>query len=773
MLLPLFKDYISVIRKNELENHIDESIWVKIQGKGTTFLLCSTYRPEWTDADYWTRLNHAIGMGYQINQNIILTGDLNSDLFTSHNNKLIDTMNLFNLTNVIEKPTRVTEHSSTLLDPIIISDSIHYSFSDVLKVPSDISDHDASIIFIECPKFQTRSFQREVWLYERTDNEKIASKLDTVDWNALLSDSQDVDEMCNTFTETFLRVARECIPTKIVTIRNNDRPWFNSELRREIRKRDRIRKTVKKYSKQSDIDKYKKQRNRVNNLKKIAKEHFEQNLDNINLENISNPKTYWKIMKMLIKSNKECSNIPPLQNIIQDEGLEEIVYGDDEKCELLNKYFSFISSLEDANVPLPDIELKTDNFLRDIVITTEEIVDIIKIINPNKASGPDIISHKMLKICPEKIAAPLQIIFNKSLLQCKYPTSWKIAHVIAIFIKGDKSLPSNYRPISLISCVGKIMERVIYKYVFNHLQRNKLIYEYQSGFLPKYSTVHQLLEMYNCILNSLEKKEISCFVFCDFSKAFDKVWHKGLIHKIKSYGVDSNLLNWFSSYLQDRQQRVLINKSSSSLCNVSAGVPQGSVLGPLLFIMYINDIAEKLISLTRLFADDTSFSYSNRDELQIKTVIAHDLKELDEWSKKWLMTFNSDKTEIMLFSNTDIPEFNFTFNERTIPITNSHKHLGVTFSSDAKWNIHVENILLSIYKHLNVLRKLKYKLSRKNLEKLYLVYIRPIFEYACEVWDNYGVGNSNKLDHLQLEAARIVTGLPIFASSLICDLSVF
>ena len=210
-----------------------------------------------------------------------------------------------------------------------------------------------------------------------------------------------------------------------------------------------------------------------------------------------------------------------------------------------------------------------------------------------------------------------QIDQHSIILQCKYPTSWKIAHVIAIFKKGDKSLPSNYRPISLISCVGKIMECVIYKYVFNHLQRNKLIFEYQSGFLSKYSTVHQLLEMYNCILSSLEKKEISCFVFCDFSKAFDKVSHKGLMHKIKSYSVDSNLLNWFSNYLQDRQYRVLINNSSSSLCNVSAGVPHRSVLDPLLFIMYINDIAEKLISLSRPFADDTSFScYSNRDELQ-------------------------------------------------------------------------------------------------------------------------------------------------------------
>ena len=138
----------------------------------------------------------------------------------------------------------------------------------------------------------------------------------------------------------------------------------------------------------------------------------------------------------------------------------------------------------------------------------------------------------MLKISPEKIAEPLQIIFSKSLRQGKYPSSWKIAHVIAILKKGDASLLSNYPPISLISCVGKIMERVVYTNVYNYLVRNKLIYEYQSGFLPKHSTIHQLSELYNYILNSLEKKEFSCFLLCDFSKAFDKVWHRGLIHKM-------------------------------------------------------------------------------------------------------------------------------------------------------------------------------------------------------------------------------------------------
>ena len=168
--------------------------------------------------------------------------------------------------------------------------------------------------------------------------------------------------------------------------------------------------------------------------------------------------------------------------------------------------------------------------------------------------------------------------------------------------------------------------------------------------------------------------------------------------------------------------------TSSTVCEVSAGVPQGSVLVPLLFLIYINDIGEKLLSLSRLFADDTSLGYSSQNVVEIENVINHDLCELKTWSTKWLMSFNPDKNEIMLFSNTHVRyNFNFTFNGNNIPITTSHKHLGVTLSSDAKWNNHIENIILSVSRHLGILRKLKYRLSRQNLEKLYLVYIHPIF----------------------------------------------
>jgi hypothetical protein len=159
----------------------------------------------------------------------------------------------------------------------------------------------------------------------------------------------------------------------------------------------------------------------------------------------------------------------------------------------------------------------------------------------------------MLQIAPEKIVEPLQIIFSKLLRQGKYLSSWTIAHVIAIIKKSDASSLSNYRPISLIGCIGKIMERVVYKNVYDYLVRNKLIYEYQSGFPPKHSTIHQLLELYNSILNSLEKKEFNCFLLCDFSKAFDKVWHRGLIHKINYYSIKGPLIKWFENYLYQRK----------------------------------------------------------------------------------------------------------------------------------------------------------------------------------------------------------------------------
>ena len=306
------------------------------------------------------------------------------------------------------------------------------------------------------------------------------------------------------------------------------------------------------------------------------------------------------------------------------------------------------------------------------------------------------------------------------------------------------------------------MERVTYKYIFNHIKN--LIYEFQSGFLKGHSTVFQLLEIYHKVCSNLDDKISTILIFCDISKAFDKVWHRGLLTKLRSYGISGDLLKWLKDYLENRKQAVFVNNESSNLGNVRAGVPQGSVLGPLLFLIYINDICDNLSNLARLFADDTSLSYSGTNYQLMESQINDDLNILNEWAKTWLVDFNSKKTKALILSKAVTPTININFNNEVVEIVKNHKHLGITLSCDGSWSEHIEKIANSALKKVNTLRKLKFRLSKNALSNIYITFIRPIMEYACEVWDGCSQQDIEKLEKIQLVAARIVTGLPNFAS---------
>ena len=357
------------------------------------------------------------------------------------------------------------------------------------------------------------------------------------------------------------------------------------------------------------------------------------------------------------------------------------------------------------------------------------------------------------------------LLFNKSLHERVFPDQWKIAYVIPLFKSGDKSLPSNYRPVSLLSCVSKLLEKIVFKNIFNHLHENKLLYKYQSGFIPGYSTTHQLIELYNKILLALNDKLVTSITFADISKAFDTVWIKALLYKLEKYGIKGDLLCWLKSYLCSRSQKVVLKDSLSKFGKLNAGVPQGSVLGPLLFLIYINDIADGFSGFGRLFADDTSIGHTAPNESILKNLISTDLVYLNAWSNRWLVKFNPNKTDIMIFSMKTIQSnFSFDFDGTTLEPVHTHKHLGVIFSSDCKWSKHVDKLIEKTSKQLNVLRKLKFRLKREYLEKIYMTFIRPILEYSSEVWDNCGQTNSDRLENIQIEAARIVTGLTSYAS---------
>ena len=379
------------------------------------------------------------------------------------------------------------------------------------------------------------------------------------------------------------------------------------------------------------------------------------------------------------------------------------------------------TNLDTSGASLPHPPAQPDFSLDEFVVMEDEVLNVLQSLDTNKASGPDGISARILREAAPIIASSLTDLINLSLRSHKFPTSWKRANVIALHKKNERSDVKNYRPTSLLCCVSKVMEKCIFKHVFNFLRDHSLITRFQSGFVPNDSTVNQLVELYHLFSEALDhKKDVKC-VFCDISKAFDKVWHKGILFKLKQIGINNSLLLWFSSYLSHRQQRVVINGCESSWGFVNAGVPQGSVLGPLLFLVYINDIVDVVNSNIRLFADDTTLYVTTDDINEGSTILNADLQSIMNWSHQWLITFSPPKTESLLATlKHDTPVGPpLIMNNDVITEVTAHKHLGVTFSQNLSWTNHILDICQKTSKRLDILTGLKNRLDRKSLEIMY------------------------------------------------------
>lgn len=756
---------LKVDRLPNLEHPGDEAIWLKVTLHNIDFIICTIYRPENSILPFWENLRSSIYTAFDISPNVIITGDFNVDLLTVQpNHVFLEIISSFSLSNVILEPTRICQTRSSLLDPILLSDSLSCIDSSVINIDRTVSDHEGCIVCVKLPCSFKSAYNRKVWLYKRADFERFNDLISQYDWEGTFLNCESVDSACETFSNVFIEFAEICIPSKLVTVRPNDKPWMTSELRTNIRKRDRLHKIARNSKSIKDIKKFKSQRNKVNNMKKYSRSNFYENVHGM-IDNYfsTDPKAYWRLIKRLLKSSGTSPIIPTLVDPVSDN----IITCDVDKADLLNDYFCSITRIDDSNVQIPSIPLKTNKRLNTVRVTHSEIRDVLQILKLGKASGQDEISHHMLKNVCNTICKPLELLFNMSLSAAVYPKLWKLAKVMPLFKKGDRHSPSNYRPISLLSTVGKVFERVIFKHMYNYFIENALFYKYQSGFLSGHSTVYQLIEIYHNICLSLEEKKHTCIVFCDISKAFDRVWHTGLYIKLKSYGIDGELLAWLNDYLHGRHQNVCVNGSFSKLGSIDAGVPQGSILGPLLFLIYINDIADIFNSACRLFADDTSLQCSSSSCLEIQTNLNKDLESLSKWAETWLVSFNPNKTDVLFISNcSDLDELlELEFDGNVLDFTDNHRHLGVTFNSSAKWEDHIEAMYSSVMKKINVLRKLKFILKRDALLRIYRTFILPILEYACELWDGCSKIESEKLEKAQREAARIITGLPSYASN--------
>ena len=409
--------------------------------------------------------------------------------------------------------------------------------------------------------------------------------------------------------------------------------------------------------------------------------------------------------------------------------------------------------------PLPQLNVR-ETKMAPLHLSIEEVTNVIKDLDCNKAVGPDMVHNRLIVSAQPLIAEPLTILFNKSLENGVFPDVWKVAHVIPIYKqKGNRSSCKNYRPISLLSCVGKILEKCVQKHLVKFLKDHNIITPSQSGFTNGDSTIYQLLNIYDDILNALDKDIPTQVVFFDISKAFDRVWHRGLLHKLHAIGIRDSLLNWFENYLTNRTQAVVVKGSKSSFLTVSAGVPQGSVLGPTLFLLYINDLNNGIESTTKLFADDTSIYLSLADELNRTRILNTDLETINIWAKTWKVSFNSQKTELLnICKRNTIMDNQLIFDDSVLQPSTFHKHLGLTLQGNCKWDSHVISLVARCQTLVACLKSYKYRLNRKSLEIMYKSFVLPHFDYADVVWDNLTQMQIENLEQIQLDALQTIVG---------------
>ena len=399
-------------------------------------------------------------------------------------------------------------------------------------------------------------------------------------------------------------------------------------------------------------------------------------------------------------------------------------------------------------------------------IIPQEVESEITTLPENKAYGLYSSPAKLLKLARSFISLPLAEIFNQSILTGVYPAKFKLAKVIPVFKEDDDTLPENYRPISLLSIYNRIFEKLIHARLTKFINKNNIIYNLQYGFRSKHSTQHAILDIVNNIHNCMDSGKYTCGIFIDLKKAFDTVNHSILLAKLENYGIRGLINIWFKSYLTDRWQSIEIDNHISKEEKTLCGVPQGSVLGPLLFLLYINDIYKCSSEFTfYLFADDTNIIYANNNLRTLESTVNSELAKVSEWLKANKLTLNIKKSNYVIFRPRQktmpfVPQvkiFNPTLNTQTsLEIKDFVKYLGIMIDSDLSWKNHIDFICHKISKSIGIIAKLRHYIPRHLLLSIYHTLITPYLTYGISAWGYCAKTHLNRLLILQKRALRLI-----------------
>ncbi len=435
---------------------------------------------------------------------------------------------------------------------------------------------------------------------------------------------------------------------------------------------------------------------------------------------------------------------------------------DEDKANVLGDFFSSVFTVEnDENMPpvkpvIPEILFNNEKF------KVEEVNKLLKGLDTSKASGPDQIHPKVLCELADVIDTPLCMIFNSSFETGVVPGDWKVGQISALFKKGDKKSASNYRPVSLTSVICKTMEKLVRKRITEYMDSNNLFSTQQFGFIKGRSTSLQLLKVLDEWTEALDNNEVVDSIYMDFMKAFDKVPHKRLIHKMKSYGISDQLCGWVRHFLTDRRQRVQVNGKFSRWHKVTSGIPQGSVLGPTLFVMFINDLPECVDSTAYMFADDTKLYRSIKDECD-KDILQRDIDSLFDWSTKWLLKFHPDKCKVLRVRNKGKKVDNVSYSMKTydgsvtkLEIVDREKDIGVSVDSHLSFEHHISTQINKANQMVGLVRRSFKHLDYRTFCLLFKALVRPHLEYAGCVWCPFKKKDIEAIENVQRRATKML-----------------